>query len=90
MKIIYTTGCIADSLTIDGKESIDYTADELRAILHSIVGNLSEAELQGLLIEIVERHCDDYECSGQPCSQCGDTTQTYTIDVPTTLKFFIN
>lgn len=89
MKIIYTTGCIANSLTIDGKESIDFTADELRVVLHTIVNNLTDDELQGAITEMVEHYYNDYECSDQPCSQCGDTAQTFTMDVPTTLKFFI-
>ena len=41
MEIILTEGCICDSLVIDGKESSEYTSEELISVIRKILYNES-------------------------------------------------
>jgi len=45
MEIKMTRGCIADSLTIDGKEEIDLTDDERQEVFLCIFGRISVLSL---------------------------------------------
>ena len=79
MKINYVTGCTCDSLTIDGKESIDLSP---KVIKNAIVRALKKIDdispLQKILVTIAET--GEYEDLGH-CEQCGDFICSYTLEV---------
>lgn len=79
MKINYTSGCTCDSLTIDGKESIDLSP---KVIKDSIVRALEKINdmptLQDILTTVAET--GEYEDLGH-CEQCGDWITSYTLEI---------
>ena len=81
MEIIYSTGCMNNSLTIDGKETCEMSVDELR---NNVFKSLSKVDdisiLQSILIDILERIWDDY-VAGEHCDDCGDVPETYKMEV---------
>lgn len=79
MKINYTTGCTCDSLTIDGRESIDLSPEVIKdAIIKALDKINSNSVLQDILMTVAEtgefkhlRHCE----------QCGDFIHSYTLEI---------
>jgi len=80
MKCIYTDGCTATSLTVDGKETVKMTAEELRGILKKMLDKVQDfATLQSIWMHIME--CiGEYKDLGK-CSQCGDWIYQYTLEL---------
>lgn len=69
MKIEYTSGCMAHSLTIDGVETIDLDPKEFKEKALKVIEKIDNEELlRTLLIQAVEimgeseliAHCDEY------------------------------
>ena len=71
MKILLTRGCIAGSLTIDGKEEIHLTDDERQKVLRHIFNHLKPEDLNYVLQDLVETF-GEYESDDEPCETCGD------------------
>ena len=81
MKIIYSTGCMNNSLTVDGKETYEMSVDELRNNVSKALSKIDDISiLQSILIDIIERVWDDYK-SGEQCEECGDIPETYKMEV---------
>lgn len=79
MKINYVTGCTCDSLTIDGKESIDLSPKVIKdAIVRALEKIDDISTLQEILVTIAET--GEYEDLGH-CEQCGDFIYSYTLEV---------
>ena len=79
MKINYVTGCTCDSLTIDGKESIDLSPKVIKdAIVRALEKIDDISTLQEILMTIAET--GEYEDLGH-CEQCGDFIYSYTLEV---------
>lgn len=79
MKINYTTGCTCDSLTIDGRESIDLSPEAIKdAIIKALDKINSISDLQEILMTIAET--GEYEDLGH-CEQCGDWITSFTLEV---------
>lgn len=79
MKINYITGCTCDSLTIDGRESIDLSPKVIKdAIIKALDKINSISDLQEILMTIAET--GEYEDLGH-CEQCGDFIYSYTLEV---------
>lgn len=79
MKINYVTGCTCDSLTIDGKESINLSPKVIKdAIVKALEKIDDEATLQDILITVAET--GEYKDLGH-CEQCGDWITSYTLEV---------
>jgi aspartate/glutamate racemase len=88
MEIKLIEGCTDVSLLIDNKDVSTITTSQLKRIIKKTINNILESEdnnlyekCQDLLIEIIQKFCDNVECSEQPCPQCGDWTYTYIIDI---------
>lgn len=80
MKINYTTGCTCDSLTIDGKESIDMPVEDIKeAIVLSLNKVEDIATLQDMLISALE-YAGEFE-DLEHCEQCGDFIYSYTLEI---------
>lgn len=80
MKILLTRGCIAGSLTIDGKEEIHLTDDERQKVLRHIFNHLKPEDLNYVLQDLVETF-GEYESDDEPCETCGDYVETYTWEI---------
>lgn len=79
MKINYTTGCICDSLTIDGKESIDLPIETIKKTIIHTLDSIDDVDvLQNILMIIAET--GEYEDLGH-CEQCGDWITSYTLEI---------
>ena len=80
MELIYTDGCMATSLSVDGKESIDIPMEDFKKVIHRIVDKIDDlAELQDIFMNFVScngKCIDEYQCS---C--CGDYVTTYKIKI---------
>lgn len=75
MKLQYVTGCICDSLSVDGKEFNEMSLEEQRELLHKLVDNADGVTLQQMFIEYMEDE-SEYHTSG-PCECCGDLIFEY-------------
>ena len=73
-------GCMADSLTVDGKEEMDLTSGERKEVLKRIFDHLGPKDLNEVMQVLIERF-GDCETDGQPCETCGDYVDTYTWEV---------
>ena len=81
MEIIYSTGCMNNSLTIDGNETCEMSVSELRNNVSKALNKVDDISiLQSILIDILERIWDDY-VEGEQCKDCGDVTETYKLEV---------
>lgn len=79
MKINYTTGCTCDSLTIDGRESIDLSPEVIKnAIIKALDKINSNSVLQDILMTVAET--GEFEDLGH-CEQCGDFIYSYTLEI---------
>lgn len=80
MKLEYTDGCICTSLTVDGKETVDMSKEELKEIIYKLLDNESDlAVLQNIWIDLVTSQ-GEFEDLGQ-CEECGDLITKYTLEI---------
>ena len=76
MELIYTNGCTAASLTVDGVESIDMNMEDFRKVIHMIVDKIEDiSELQDIFKNFMELN-GEYICL---C--CGDCVTTHKIKI---------
>lgn len=81
MTLEFTTGCIADTTNIDGKEIIDSTVEEVRDVIIKLVSREKDlGTLQYCFMNLMESQ-GEYSCSNHPCSSCGDYISTYTLEI---------
>lgn len=73
-------GCMANSLTVDGKEEMDLTDGERKKVLKRIFDRLEPKDLNEVMQVLIERF-GNYETDDQPCATCGDYVDTYTWKV---------
>ena len=79
MKLQYVTGCICDSLSVDGKEFNEMSLEEQRELLHKLVDNADGVTLQQMFIEYMENKSEG-QISG-PCECCGDLIFNYNEEI---------
>ena len=69
MELKYVTGCVCDSLTLDGVETVDLPIEKLQEALLKVIKSISKEDvLQDILICIMEGQ-GEYKCLGS-CEQC--------------------
>ena len=79
-KIVYTDGCIATGLTVDGEFFKDLSLEEQKAFMHKvIVGAQDSSYLQNMLIEYVQT-AGEYEYL-YTCDECGDSVYEWTVEI---------
>lgn len=80
MKLSYTDGCTCTSLTVDGKETADMTADEMKISIQAMLNREKDtAVLQQIWKSLVESQ-GEFEDLGH-CDQCGDWITKYTLEI---------
>lgn len=81
MKLLYSYGCTANELSVDGESEIYLTDDKRREVLERIFKWYYDhpEELNPLLADFVERYG---ECEiGTYCEQCHDTPYIYEMEI---------
>lgn len=80
MELKYVTGCVYDSLTLDGVETVDLPIEKLQEALLKVIKSISKEDvLQDILICIMEGQ-GEYKYLGI-CGQCGDTINEFTLNI---------
>ena len=82
MKLIYSYGCLANELSVNGISEIDLTEKQRKEVINRIFQwyDKHQNALNGLLQYFIETHCDDYDCT-EPCECCGDMVTTYKMEI---------
>lgn len=81
MKLEYTYGCVCDSLSIDGVETIDMQEQDFKNVIYKLIDRESDiAVLQSIYKDLMESQ-GEYESSDEPCECCGDYVTTYTLNI---------
>lgn len=80
MKLEYVTGCICDSLTIDGKETRDMNIKDVRSYVLDIISKTTDLSiLQEILMDYAQSK-GEFENLGH-CEECGDWIEKYTCEI---------
>lgn len=80
MKLEYTDGCICDSLTVDGIETVDISINDFKKVLYQLIDRETDlGTLQSIMIKLMEQQ-GEYEDLGH-CSCCGDYITKYTLEL---------
>lgn len=80
MKLKYTDGCVCTSLTVDGKETIDMSEEELKEVICKLLNKESDlSTLQNIWIDLVTSQ-GEFEDLGH-CEECGDYITRYTLEI---------
>ncbi len=75
-----TNGCICDSITIDGIETVELPTDKIKDTLKILVDKETDIGLlQSILIDFIESK-GEYEDLGT-CEDCGDLITKYTLKI---------
>ena len=80
MKLEYTDGCICTSLTVDGKETVDMSKEELKEVICKLLDKESDlGVLQDIWRNLVtsQGECEDLDY----CEECGDYITRYTLEI---------
>lgn len=83
MEIQLIRGCINDYLGINGKKEVNMTYEERLKYYYEIVDKIPELDSYWFnrFLQWVCEEFGEYECSDKPCEQCGDYTETYTLNL---------
>ena len=83
IKLEYSHGCMANSLSLNGIEEIDLTDNERKQVIHKIFSwyRKHPEELNNLLQYFIESNYTEYERSDKPCECCGDIIETYKMEL---------
>ena len=80
MTLETVNGCICDSITIDGVETIDLSIDKVKDTIKLIIDKETDlGVLQSILIDLIESK-GDYEDLGT-CEECRDFITKYTLKI---------
>ena len=80
MKLEYTDGCICTSLTVDGKETVDMSKEELKEVICKLLDRESDlGVLQDIWRDLVTSQ-GEFEDLGH-CEECGDYITSYTLEI---------
>lgn len=80
MKIVSTSGCTCDSLTINDIETINIKAENLQAVIKVLIDRETDVGvLQDILRDLVT-NLGEFKDLGH-CETCGDYIDQYTLEV---------
>lgn len=78
-KVEHCTGCISDSLTINGKETVDMSIKELKEHTLDMVSKVEDISIYQNIIRTILEFEGEYEDLGY-CEQCGDHISKYNYE----------
>ena len=80
MKLEYADGCVCTSLTVDGKETIDMSKEELKEVIYKLLNRESDiCVLQDIWRDLVESQGESEDLGH--CEECGDYITRYTLEI---------
>lgn len=80
MKLEYTDGCVCTSLTVDGKETVDMSKEDLKEVICKLLDKESDlGVLQDIWRDLVMSQ-GEFEDLGH-CEECGDYITRYTLEI---------
>lgn len=80
MKLEYTDGCVCTSLTVDGKETVDMSKEELKEVICKLLDKESDlGVLQDIWRDLVMSQ-GEFEDLGH-CEECGSYITRYTLEI---------
>lgn len=80
MKLTYTEGCMAYNLDIDNKEIEDFTLQEQKDILKSLIDKYgNNSTIQNMIIDFLELNGTSKFI--YHCDECGDNVYEYTLEI---------
>lgn len=81
MMLEYTSGCICDSLSIDGVETIDMSIEDFKKVLYKLLAREQDlGALQSIFMDLMLSQ-GEYESSDKPCECCGDYISTCKLEI---------
>ena len=82
MKLKMSRGCIADWLGADSKLEVDMD-DETRAKVYDKILDFLKTQNDGLnqLMQFTLETYGEYECDDKSCECCGDTVESWTLEL---------
>ena len=81
MILNYIEGCTADSLTIDGVETIELPPYEIADVIRHLVGRCKDKGLlKEMLVTLIESDKES-TCTISQCDQCGDDIYNYKLEI---------
>lgn len=82
MKLIFSYGCLANELSVNGISEIDLTDKQRKEVINRIFQwyDKHPDALKDLLQDFIQTHYDDYDCT-EPCECCGDSITTYKMEI---------
>lgn len=81
MKLVYTSGCVCGSLSIDGVETIDMDINVFKDVLQQLIINEGDLVTLQEVYMLLMSSQGVYECSEEPCECCGDYVTTYSLEI---------
>lgn len=80
MKLKYTSGCTAYSVTVDNVEVADMQIEDLQNVIKTAINKVeNQGFLQELLSNIIEMEGEWKE--SDYCEQCGDSIDTFELEI---------
>lgn len=80
MKLTYTDGCMAYNLDIDNRKIEDFTLQEQKDILKSLIDKYSDiCDLKNMIIDFLEMNAEPKFLFH--CDECGDNVYEYTMEI---------
>lgn len=80
MNLKLTRGCICDSLTIDGRQFVDMSLDEVKSLMINILQKESEDALIREILEMIITYRGE-EKDWYRCDCCGDIVESYELTI---------
>lgn len=81
MKIEISRGCTAFYNEIDGKNMYEYSGEALQTILLTICSKIEDQTRLINTICLLAENLGEFECDDEPCEQCGDYVQKWTLEI---------
>lgn len=80
MIIKYINGCTSDSLTIDGKESIDMSVSDVKTAIKRALDCEDDINILREILTNITELCGIWEDSDY-CEQCEDSIDTFVLEI---------
>lgn len=81
MILNYIDGCTADSLTIDGVETIELPPYEIADVIRHLVGRCKDKGILKEMLAMLIEHDKESVRSISHCDQCDDAIYSYTLEI---------
>lgn len=83
MKMVYTFGCVANELSVNGINETDMTESQRKIIIHRLMMwyKKNPDKLNNLLQYFIESNAEECDMTNEPCECCGDIIVTYKMSL---------